>query len=87
MARRLTGAALNAKVLANVRAELAEDYGLPMDEYDGKVDGRYDLGSDMQPILYVKFTRRGNGRTIEVSDIHPGDDGTVSQRAGAVDMR
>jgi hypothetical protein len=49
--RRLTGAALQAKVTAEVRRMLADDYGLPMDEYETVSVEPYDLGSDVQPIM------------------------------------
>jgi hypothetical protein len=87
MSRRLTGAALNARVIAELRDELSEEYGLPMDDYDGEIVDRYDLGSDMQPILAVTFTRRVNDRTIQVSDIHPTDNGEIDQRSAAVELR
>lgn len=77
--RRLTGRALYARVIANCRKLLAE-YGLPMDKYRGEINGIYDLGSDMQPTLEVKFTHREDkDLTLVVTSIYPGDDGSLLQ--------
>jgi hypothetical protein len=87
VSRRLTGAVLYQAVIRNLALELAEDYGVPMAEYKGEVADIYDIGSDMQPILCVTFTRFRNGHTIQVTNIHPGDDGSVIQRAAGIEFR
>jgi hypothetical protein len=80
--RRLTGAALYARVAADLRAGLARDYGLPMSEYAHEVLDVHSLGSDMQPVLAIRFTRP-DGHAFTISDIYPDDDGTVIQRGFA----
>ena len=75
---RLTGAALSARVIRQLRDTLAGEYGLPMGEYTAEVDA-YSLGSDVQPILTVTFTRASTGGTVRVTDIYPGDDGSILQ--------
>jgi hypothetical protein len=77
MSRRLTGAALNARVAANCRQVLAEDYGLPMSDYDVSDVDSYSIGSDMQPILEVTFKHRKTGCEVQVTSIHPTDDGSL----------
>lgn len=84
MARRLTGAALQAKVIREIRTEMAEDYGLPMGETAGVWN--HSIGSDYQPDFSIKF-RRANGRTIQVDGVIPHDDGTIDIRLAAVEMR
>jgi hypothetical protein len=83
--KRLTGAVLYARVVRNLRAELAEDYGLPMAEYAHEISA-YDLGSEMQPVLSVRFTRT-NGSTITVKGIFPGDQGEILIHDANVEMR
>jgi hypothetical protein len=77
--RRLTGAALNAKVTANVRDMLAKDYGLPMELYTTKMCDQYSIGSDMQPIMQLVFEHMKTGAEININDIYPGDDGQLNQ--------
>lgn len=72
---RLTGAALNSRVVKEIRGELANDYGLPMDKYLTDEVDSYSLGSDMQPILEVVFKHAGTGAAIKVTDIYPDDNG------------
>lgn len=86
MARRLTGAALTARVVANLRAELSEDYGLPMAEYALDYVDKCSIGSDMQPIMAVTF-KRANGRTIQVYSIYPADNGDIYQRSADIEFR
>jgi len=79
MTKRLTGAVLNAAVIRHLREELTA-YGLPMDEYAGRVAHRHSIGSDMQPILAVEFTRKSNGALISFDNVFPADDGSINQR-------
>ena len=79
--KRLTGAALYAKVQNKLRAELASDYGIPVDEYDVKMLEPYSIGSDMQPILAFVFTRRSNGRTITYDNVYVANDGEIDQNS------
>lgn len=74
--RRLTGAALYSAVIKECRAILAE-YGIPAEEYQAEMLEPYSLGSDMQPILAVRFTR--GKQTIIFDNIYPGDSGEFDQ--------
>jgi hypothetical protein len=74
---RLGGAALKAKILKQIREELARDYGLPMDLYTHKWSEDYSIGPDTQPILEVTFTHRETNATVRVTEIHPDDDGSI----------
>jgi hypothetical protein len=85
--RRVTGAALYQRVIKELRAELAGEYGLPIAEYDSQIEAVEDLGADMQPVLYVRFTRRTNGATITIDSIMPDDDGTIIQRSSDIKFR
>lgn len=87
MSKRVTGAALNRKIVRELRDELATDYGLPMSEYDVTDVYSESIGSDMQPIMSVVFTRRANGRRITVDSIDPNDDGTIATRSADIQFR
>ena len=75
----MSGAALYETVKAQCRVILGEDYGIPVDEYRIVMQDVTSLGSDMQPILAVTFTRKSNGREIVFSNIYPADDGEILQ--------
>lgn len=78
MSHALSGAALHSRVEKQLREELAAVHGLPIHEYTCEVQG-YD---DYSPVLYAKFTR-GNGATIEITDIYTDDDGEILQTSRA----
>jgi hypothetical protein len=80
MSKRLTGAALYAKVTAELRKMLADDYGLPMDEYTAEVGQYAPAGYDGEiPNLYAVFKRRDHQAEIIINDIFPSDDGELDQ--------
>lgn len=58
-----------------------------MAEYSDEIIGVESYGSDMQPELEIRFTRRQNGRTITVSGIVPMSDGTIYQRSADIEFR
>jgi hypothetical protein len=78
--RRLTGAALYAKVEAELRRMLADDYGLPMGEYTGEVGQYAPTGYDGEITnLYAVFKRRDHQAEIIINDIFPSDDSELHQ--------
>ena len=73
--QRVAGAALTARVLKQVRDDLADRYGLPMSEYTAWVES----WDDGLLIMAIRFTRKGTDDHIDVGTIYPDYDGNVMQ--------
>jgi len=79
MSKRLTGAALQAKVTAELRKMLAEDYGLPMGDYTADVRADAARYPGEIPNLYAVFTHKRNHARIMIDNIFTRDNGELDQ--------
>lgn len=72
--QRVAGAAFGARIVRQLRDDLASSYGLPMDEYASEV--AYPTLLIVTASVYFK---RANGAGITVDDIFTDDDGNLTQ--------